>query len=219
MQNNDLKLFKQAISDGLGNKFDSVANSCTEEIECSEKHKLAVRTIVYGKIETKRIWSPRTRRLIAILVAAALLLTSCGIIFRNEIREIFDDLFVKITYDSDDITTDTIEEIYTPSYVPEGYILEKESITSMRAKYEFTNETGDWLCFEQRPLPSGEFIVDSESGYSQIEEIDDYEIYYRLDNHYHCYIWGDEAYFMKMISNAKLSKEEIVLILNRIIIK
>lgn len=216
MQNNELKLFKQAISDGLCNKIDSVANSCTEDIECSEKHKLAVRTIVYGKTETKRVWSSRTRRLIAILVAAALLLTSCGIIFRNEIREIFEEFFVKLNYDSDNTTTDIIKEIYTPSYVPDGYMLEKESITSMRIKYEFANETGDWLCFEQRTLPGGEFFVDSESGYSQIETIEKRDIYYRVTAENHHYTWTDGKYSIKIKSNIKLSDEEILLMLEGI---
>ncbi|MBE6534587.1 MAG: DUF4367 domain-containing protein [Ruminococcaceae bacterium] len=219
MQNNDSKLFKQAISDGLCNRFDSIANSCTEEIECSEKHKLAVRTIVYGKAETKRVWSSRTRRLIAILVAAALLLTSCGIIFRNEIREIFEEFFVKLNYDSDNTTTDIIKEIYTPSYVPDGYMLEKESITSSYTKYEFANETGDWLCFEQRTLPGGEFFVDSESGYSQIETIEKRDIYYRVTAESHHYTWTDGKYSIKIKSNIKLSDEEILLVLDGIKIK
>ena len=219
MQNNDLKLFKQAISDGLGNKFDSVANSCTEEIECSEKHKLAVRTIVYGKIETKRIWSPRTRRLIAILVAAALLLTSCGIIFRNEIREIFEDFFVKLTYEGDEESTKTIKEVYSLGYVPEGYILKKESITSTYAKYKFTNETGNLFYFEQRPLPSGEFVVDSKSGYSQIEEIENYKVYYRNATGVNYYLWYDDKYTISFVTSEKLSNDKIILILDEIIIK
>ena len=215
MQNNNLTLFRQAIREGLNNRFNSIANNCTEEIKCSQKHDLAMRTIIYGKTGTARIWSPRVRRLIAILVAAALLLTSCGIIFRNEIREIFEEFFVKLTYEGDEESTKTIKEVYSLDYVPEGYVLEKESITNTRSKYTFVNKAGDKLCFEQRPLPSG-FLVDSESGYSQIEELDDYEIYYRLDNHYHCYVWSYEEYFMKIISTSKLTKEEMVLIISGI---
>ena len=219
MQNNELKLFKQAISDGLCNRFDSVANSCTEEIECSEKHKLAVRTIVYGKTETKRIWSSKTRRLIAILVAAALLLTSCGIIFRNEIREIFEEFFVKLTYEGDEESTKTIKEVYSLDYVPDGYMLEKESITSMRIKYEFANETGDWLCFEQRTLPGGEFVVDSESGYSKNTEIEKYEIYQRFTSSFFHYVWSDGKYSLKLSSTTELSNYEIIIIIDSIVIK
>ena len=98
MDKSNLELFKQAINEAVSNKFDNMATSCTEEIVCSEKHNLAMRAIVYGKTDTKRVWSPRMKRIIAILVAAALLLTSCGIIFRNEIREMFKELFASITF-------------------------------------------------------------------------------------------------------------------------
>ena len=47
MDKSNLELFKQAISDGLSKKFDSVVNSYTDEIVCSEQHNLAMRTIVY----------------------------------------------------------------------------------------------------------------------------------------------------------------------------
>lgn len=217
MQNNNLTLFKKAIRDGLCNKIDSIANSCTDEIVCSEKHRLAVRTIVYGKIDAKRIWSPRVRRLIAILIAAALLLTSCGIIFRNEIREVFEDFFVKFVYEGENETLKTIKEVYYPSYIPEGYTLEKESITSTRVKYKFLNDEGELFYFEQRPLDCGEFVVDSESGYSKIETVNDFEVYYRLDNNYHSYIWNNESYFMKIISTSKLTNEDVALILDGII--
>ena len=217
MQNNNLTLFKQAISNGLCNKIDGVANGYTEEVLCSKKHSLAMRTIVYGKVGTKHIRSPRVKWLIAILVAAALLLTGCSIIFRNEIREVFEDFFVKLIYDNDNTSADTIKEVYTPTYVPDGYVLENESITSMRIKYEFVNDAGNKLLIEQRTLPSGGFILDIENGYAQIDEIDDYKIYYRVDNTYHSYVWGDKSYFMKILSNSKLTNEELVLILNGII--
>ena len=86
MDKTNLELFKQALTEAVSNKFDNIAANCTEEIACSEKHNLAMRAIVYGKTDTKRVWSPRMKRIIAILVAAALLLTSCGIIFRICIR-------------------------------------------------------------------------------------------------------------------------------------
>ena len=219
MDNSNLELFKQAINEGLSNKIDSITNSCSEEIVYSEKHKIAMRTIVHGKIGRKSATSLKVRRIIAILVAAALLLTSCGIIFRNEIREIFEEYFVKLNYEGDEESNKNIQEIYTLNYVPDGYVLEKENIEALRISYIFLNETGDMLCFEQHALTRSEYYIDSESGYSQIQEIEDYEIYYRLDNNYHSYVWSDEKYFMKMIANVELSNEELVVILNGVSIK
>jgi hypothetical protein len=80
------------------------------------------------------------RRVVAILVAAALLLTSCGIIFREEIREVFDELFVSLNYGDHGQEGKIIEEVYTLGYIPEGYVLEKELSSISMIKYIYENE-------------------------------------------------------------------------------
>ena len=219
MDKSNLELFKQALNEGVSNKFDKMAAECTEEIVYSDRHKLAMRTIVYGKTDTKRVWSPKMRRIIAILIAAALLLTSCGIIFRNEIREIFKEFFVRLTYENDDTSEDMIEEILVLTYVPEGYKLEKESITTVRVRYEYENEDGEILFFEQRALSHSGYYIDSESGYSKIEDIKEHEIYYRCTDGVNYYLFHNDKYSMSLISMELLSNNELNLILNGIKIK
>ena len=214
MDKSNLELFKQALNEAVSNKFDKMADECTEEIVYSEKHKLAMRTIIYGKADTKRVWSPKMRRIIAILIAVALLLTSCGIIFRNEIREIFEEFFVKLSYDGDEESPLIIKEVYSLSYVPEGYILEHDIIATTYTKYKFMNEKDDIIYFEQRALTQASFVVDSESGYSKIEEIKEYEVYYRFTGKNHHYALSDGKYSMKIKSSTKLSNEDIILMLD-----
>ena len=218
MDKSNLELFKQAISEGLSERFDSVVKNCTDEIVCSEKHKIAMRTIVYGKIDTKRSWSPKMRRIIAILVAAALLLTSCGIIFRNEIREIFEEFFVKLTYPNVE-DGEVIEKIYELGYLPEGYSLSNENIRPVGVRYEYKNENGDYIWFEQKLLDGTDFIVDNESGFSRVNNIDNYEIYYRFADQKHVYVWNDGKYSFKLYSTISISNDEIILLLEGITIK
>ena len=139
MDKTNLELFKQALNEAVSNKFDNMVARCTEEIVCSEKHNLAMRAIVYGKTGTKRVWSPKMKRIVAILVAAALLLTSCGIIFRNEIREVFKNLFASITFEGDESKVDTIEDIYQLKYIPDGYELVEENISPLSVSYKFVD--------------------------------------------------------------------------------
>lgn len=219
MDKSNLELFKQALNEAVSNKYDKMADECTEEIVYSERHKLAMRTIVYGKTDTKRVWSPKMKRIIAILIAAALLLTSCGIIFRNEIREMFEEFFVKLTCDGDDESSDLIDEVYSLSYVPEGYVLKRESATNVYVKYKFENQNGDYIKFEQRAITSSDFYIDIEQGYSQINEIENHYIYYRLANGYHCYVWNCEDYSIKMKCSLQLSNDEIVKIIEGLTIK
>ena len=188
-----------------------MAAECTEEIVCSDKHNLAMKTIIYGKAATKRHLSPKAKRLIAILVAAALLLTSCGIIFRNEIREIFEEFFVLLSYDGDE--ADIIDEVYELGYLPEGYSLKDEKIRPVRVQYDFQNENGDYIWFEQKLLDGTDFVVDNESGYAEINNIEDYEIYYRYTDGRHVYVWNDGKYSMFIRSNLELPTSEIVLII------
>lgn len=216
MDKSNLELFKQAVSEGLSKRFDNVADSYTEEIECSEKHKLTMQAIIYGKTEKKRVWTPKMRRIIAILVAAALLLTGCGIIFRNEIREIFEEFFVSVSYESEDENSEMLKDVYSLNYLPEGYTVKEIITTSVLVKYKSTNQNGNVILFEQRPLSKTNFLVDSESGYSRMEDIDEYEIYYRSTGKLHYYIWTDGKYSLKLRSDTKLSYEEIVLMLNGI---
>ena len=216
MDKSNLELFKQAISEGLSEKFDSVVDNCTEEIVCSDQHKLAMRTIIYGKGDTKKALSPKMKLIIAIIVAAALLLTSCAIIFHNEIREVIEEFFVKLTYSGDGTGSDTIEEVYELTYLPEGYYLAEEKISSLSAIYKFVDEKGNQFKFEQRILNGSGFAVDKESGYSQIKEIKEYDVYYRFtEKHYH-YIWVNDNYSFRLTSNRELLNEEIELIIQGI---
>lgn len=216
MDKSNLELFKQAISEGLSEKIDSVANSCNDEIVYSEKHKLAMRTIVYGEVKHKRSLSPKMKWFIAILVAATLLLASCGIIFHNEIREAFENLFVKVTLGDDESFGNTVEDIYELTYLPEGYRLKNKETRLLRIEYEYVNENNDVIKFEQRILDGSDYTIDSESGYSKILEIEEYDVYYRYTERYHTYIWNDGKYSFTILSNQKITQEEIVLIINGI---
>lgn len=213
MDKSNLELFKQAISEGLSQKFDSVVNSYTDEIVCSEKHNIAMQTIVYGKTDSKRVWSPKMKRIIAILIAAALLLTSCGIIFRNEIREMFEEFFVKLTYSEDNDSNNIIEDVYYLGYLPEGYFLSIENIRPIRVQYKYINENSDYIWFEQKTIDGTDFVVDNEDGYSHIKEIEASEVYYRYTDKNHVYVWNDGKYSMKLKSTNQLSIENINLIL------
>ena len=213
MGKSNLELFKRAIGEGLSEKLDSVVNSYADEIVCSEKHRLAMRTIVYGKAEAKRTWSPRMKHIIAIIVAAALLLTSCAVIFCNEIREVVDEFFAKYVYSGNETNNDAIEEVYELTYLPEGYGLKEKRIAAICTQFKYVDESDNFIIFEQRILDKSDFTVDSESGYSQMKEIEEYDVYYRYTGEYYYYIWHNSKYSFKINSTTLLSNEKIVLMI------
>ncbi len=219
MIKSDLELFKQALSEGLSESFDSVVNSYTGEVVCSKKHELAMRTIVYGKTSERRILSSKARQIIAILIAVALVLTSCAVIFRNELSELFREFYVAITL-SDNVSGENfIEEVYELSYVPEGFYLEVANTAPLSVFYLLYDESGNMLSFEQNILDGSIFIIDSENGYSKMLDISEYDIYFRDTTHYKSYIWTDGKYSFMIQTNAEITDNEILAIIEGLTVK
>ena len=218
MNDDNLALFKQALSEGLSNRFDSIANSYTDDVVCSEQHKIAMRAIVYGKTGRKSTWSPKMKRIVAILVAAALLLTSCGIIFRNEIREVFEEFFVKLSFGSDE-SQQIIEDVYMLGYVPDGYVINKETKGFTVIQYGYINSDNNILVFEQSVITNAEFVVDSEESKSEIINILNIEVYHRYTDEKHYYVWRDNKDAMSLSLEYEISIDELTRIIEGITVK
>ena len=178
MDKTNLELFKQALSEGLDNHFQSEIDNCSENIVCSRKHKIAMKAIIKGYDTNRKVWAPRTRKIVAILVAAALLLVSCAIIYRNEIRDFIEEIyesFAIVTYSDEENEEMIIEEVYVLTYLPEGYTLDKTEIASVVSRSAFLNSDGDTILFDQYILDSSNFYVDIENGYQRVVGIDNYD--------------------------------------------
>ena len=219
MIKSDLELFKQALSEGLSESFDSVVNSYTGEVVCSKRHGLVMRTIVYGKTSERRILSPKAQQIIAILIAAALALTSCAVIFRNELREIFEEFYVKISISDSDKGNKLIEEVYELTYVPEGFHLETANLDPIGIDYVFYDESGKMIRFEQGISDGSSFIIDSENGYSKMLNMQGYDIYFRDTTQFKSYIWTDGKYSFMIKTNAEITDSEILAIIQGLKVK
>lgn len=219
MDKTNEELFKQAINEALTNKFQRMADACDEEIVCSRRHRKAMRAIVSGKTPRK----PLSTKMIAILVAAAiLLLAGCAIIYRDEIRGFIIDikeLFVNVDFSEGENNSQKIEEIYELTYFPEGYSLEDQRINRTSVLYTFVNSEGQRIKFIQQPLDSGSFSVDSEHSDTVLIEIEEYTVYYRIAGNMHYYLWNDGKYALKINSALELSDNELLLIINGLKVK
>lgn len=219
MEKSNLELFKQALNEAWDNKIRREVESCTEEIVTSERHKAAMQAILDGTYGKSAKWKLTRAKVVAILVAAALLLASCAVIYRNEIRdlveEIFED-FSKTTYSDEGADEDALKEVYELSYVPEGYVLEESVITPLRVKYVFVNIKNDTIIFEQRVLDYSSFAFDVESGYALWLSDNELDIYYKITKESHFYLWNDGHYSIELRSNIPISDEELILIIRGI---
>ena len=221
MEKSNLELFKQALNEAWDNKIRREVESCTEEIVTSERHKAAMRAILNGTYGKSAKWKLTRAKVIAILVAAALLLASCAVIYRNEIRDlvekVFED-FCKATYSDEGADEDAIEDIYELSYVPEGYVLEESNVTPIYVKYTFI-DSNNILIFEQRALDYSSFAFDVESGYALWLSDNELDIYYKTTKAVHIYLWNDGCYSIKIRSTTPLTHEELKSIIDGITTK
>ena len=215
-------LFKQAINEALTNKFQRMADACDEEIVCSRRHRKAMRAIINGKTPRKTM-TPMNRRVIAILVAAILLLlASCAIIYRDEIREFVTNIkefFVESKFDEGENDSQYIDEIYELTYLPEGYSFKEERINHMVVQYVFANQDNKSIRFIQQTLDNASFSVDSEHGDTVIIEIEGYTVYFRQTGNMYYYLWNDGKYAFQIYSNEQLSDNELLSIIDGLKIK
>ena len=118
-----------------------------------------------------------------------------------------------ITYTEKGSDGNVIEEVYKLGYVPEGYYFDIEVIAPLCVQYKFKNDNSDYIYFEQKTIDGTDFIVDNDDGYSQINEITNYEIYFRYANDNYVYVWNNCKYSMFIRSNLELSGSELILII------
>lgn len=212
------ELFKQALVEGVNRRLDREISACDENIAYSRRHIKNMERIVKGKTPKK----PINKKIVAILVAAAILLASCAIIYRNEIREFFTDLseyFVKIKFEDGENFSQNIEDIYELTYVPDRYALETQVINRMVVQYKFTNEDGESIKFIQQSLDASNFYVDIENSDNVIIEIGEYTVYSRKTNGTYYYLWNDGKYALHVYSIMELSDSELMLIINGVVTK
>ena len=217
MEKIDLELFKEALNEAWDNKIRREVESCTEEIITSERHKAAMQAILDGTYEKKSVWKLTKAKVAAILVAAALLLASCAVIYRNEIRDFVEEIFAdftKLTYSDKDIDGQTIDTVYAFTYVPEGYVLEKSTITPIKVRYEYRNANNDFIIFEQKVLDTASFGYDIESEETETLKINDIEIYCITTKQSCFYLWNNGHYTFEIESSVPIPTEELTFLID-----
>jgi hypothetical protein len=219
MNESNLTLFKQALCEGLSNRIDHLMSECNEKAHCSRRHTIAMRTIVYGKIGENRTITPKTRWIIAILVSAAIILTSCAIAYRDQILRVIKyipDYVIGMTYSKEDPKGYTIDTVYELSYIPDGYVLTESIVDILAVKHIFTNSENNTITFLQIVIQGSSTYIDQEDSTSYYLNVGNYQIYYNYAKGNHLYIWNDGKYSMSITSDANLTNEEILSIIDGI---
>lgn len=163
-------------------------------------------------------WRPSAKQVIAILVAAAmLLLTGCGIAYRNEIRDFIiknRGKGVSISFSEDPETEiKPIGECYNLDFIPEGFSLEQ--ITQIANSIIITWLDADEHFIKISIIPTDKSIIgfDSERGYSEIKQISSIKVYCHNNDKVYCYLWNDGNYSFVADSNFNIDDDLLISIM------
>ena len=223
----------------MNQKIDSVLSSCEETTEYSRNHNEKMTAILDKKITGNIVWTTRTRRVVAPLIAAVFILTTCILFYHNQ-SPIFNDLLPNIigigntnmnkepSNGSPGLSDDspgssegpsiqeTINDIYALSYLPDGYTLTESKNRGTIIVNTYHNENDDELIFAQylegyKPHPGGATLINTYI-------INDFEVRELIVNSKFVYLWKDSNYSMEITSVDKISKTELEKIIDGIII-
>lgn len=220
MNKSDLKLFQQAISDGFSSRVDRIADAYNDEVKCSPRHSVAMRTIIYGKIGEKRRLTPRAKWIIAILVSAAIILTSCAlaIVYHEKVQEFWEsisDSYVSLTYSDKSDKPEAIETEYAMTYIPSGYTCTDTLTTPQNIKHVYENSEGKKLIIGQM-VSATTVVIDGDDRYKTTLTLNGTEIYYSTSKGWHYYLWYMSDYIFDLTSELELTNEDVARIINGI---
>ena len=220
MRKKDVKTFGDAIAEGMSIRYEREMAGNAESAMCSDEHKAAMlEIVVVGHTIEQRMGR---RRLLAILVAAALLLLAgcTAFVYRNEIgsfvENVFDEYVNVDLPDSDNNSLTKIEHVYTLSYVPEGYVLTEESIVDIGVMYIYTNEFSEQIVFDQSISDFSNVGIHNDGGEATVFKHNNREIYIRNTEKLKHIVWVERGYVITVTISQSIDDEEVIKILDGI---
>ena len=114
MNKTDKMLFRQALIEAFVRKYERELNECQETAVCSEAHTRRMNEIISQSAQRERRKDHR-KWIVALLVAAALLLTACSVYaYQDEIRSFIEKVYedyIKVTYDDESENKIALDDI------------------------------------------------------------------------------------------------------------
>ena len=212
MMQDQATLLKRAIIQGISERADQELSESEKSIGCSDAHLQKMSEILGFDVPKSQMVRKHKIIAVAIILAAALAigsLTAYG--YREQIREFFIRVFeeyIVLEFKGEQVQGGVAEH-YQVGYIPDGYRLTKEELSTMETYYEWQNAEGQILSFNQQTL-NAEFRYDNEHGEVMIVEHNGLQIYCIQYKDALSYTWNDGKYAMNIYDRTLLHIEEIL---------
>lgn len=201
----------------------ALAFSADESAEYSLSHYKKMCRIIGCRLKPSAGIRKKKTRLAALLIAAAVLLALVGctaVVYREQIGEFFTEIFedhIKGSFAEEDAENNgIINEVYTLTYVPEGYELVEEIVLKTFAQSTWETLDGKRLIFSHSHKNSELYYMDYDLSDCTPINIHQYTVYYRKINNIYTYVWSNDTYAFTLRFNYDAHREEIVKIIESI---
>lgn len=219
-------LLRDALIEAMLREFDRDMEKCEESPICSPEHYKKMSEIV-GFDVTKPRRNPRMsvrKKVIIFIIAAALALTGCVAVFYRQIGNFMEKFYkdhIEVWFDNEEANEppQEIEDVYTLTYVPEGFELVEQKENKIAVIYIFSKENGETFIFNQFLIENLNQMLDIEEGYTYIMIKDNLSIYFKNINNVNLYKWNNKQYAFSICTRCTLSEFEIKKIIDGLTLK
>ena len=149
------------------------------------------------------------KRIIAALIAAAVLIFATACAFREPIAEFFIDIYEKYTsFSTNNEKNRKIDEVYSPLYIPHGYDLTSRTISTTDVNTYWSDGTHQIILF-QSPNGIQNTIMDTENEDYQQVEVNSLTVYYIFKHNTYICLWENDKYVFSLSCSGSLEIDVI----------
>ena len=222
--------FERALIDATLEEYSDVQD-CEDKIAIQlsdhfirKTEKLNRKTVSKGWKYQNTVW----KRVALIAILAAVLAASAMAIpaVREAIIKFFlhdEGTHYEVSFDPIQAASapDSIETVYLPTYIPDGYQQEFKTVSIAAVSIGWHNANNWWICFDQVPMPEDyenatRGGINSEGATAESTGINGFEVIKITDNEVITYIWTNHEYMFTLMCEKEIPESEMLKIFSSV---
>ena len=185
--------------------------------------------LLLNQEESKKIAKPMTHRVrwrrVALIAAIVIVLSACASMSVHAVRSAVFDFFVSVyesfstvsyqknnDFDQDVSIPGTIEQTYSPTFLPPGYAKMEEEKLDIRNTVYYSNDEGFEITYTQETIVGKSNWIDTEDGEYETMSVNGFEAFYSYENEISQIVWTDNNYIYGIIG--PIDKEQTLKMAN-----
>ncbi len=216
--NDGKEVLKKAFLEAAEKEYSEYSNDFSAGFSPMFEKKMRRLIRSRGQTSWDIVKSRRKKAFLTVAIVAMILILSISVSsFRYPVAEFIVNVFdigknYKISGEGCGNSPETIEHIYIPSYLPEGYTKAKQTVSNYVAETIWENSDGKKMVLTQHAIGSTEISIDNDNTVNTTYEIDGKTVYCTLTHNVYYFVWVDD-YVFTFYSSGSESVEELLYII------